>query len=294
MHRSLYVLTTHTHTVLSLMLTTTSVRAQRAFEAVGWSWASYIISLGAIAGLTTTVLVSLLSTSRVIFAISRDGLLPSVLSCVYHRTNGTVVADLLVGTVASLLAFAIDTNQLADVSSMGILLAFVSVSFSVFLLRLSHRRAASPEDAGRTVPPATNDDKRPFVVALLLAVMAGTLTTSLCVRFDAPAYVSWPVAASFLLPSIVLVGFSQLFVHRHERSATFELPAMPLIPLSSLIANVYMIGVFPAETWILFSCFLLVGALCYIFYGYHHSLLNQPPQSANDGSIATDTTKLVE
>ncbi|REE95272.1 amino acid permease [Thermomonospora umbrina] len=106
-----------------------------AFKAVGQSWASTVISVGAIAGLTTVVLILMLGQSRVFFAMSRDGLLPAWLSAV-HPTYGTPYrTTVLVGTAVAVLAGLIPLSALAELVNIGTLFAFVVVSVGVVILR---------------------------------------------------------------------------------------------------------------------------------------------------------------
>ncbi len=68
-----------------------------ALQHVGVQWAFTVITIGAIAGLTTVVLVNMFSKARIIFAMSRDGLLPKVFSNVKEGCQAPVASILLVG-----------------------------------------------------------------------------------------------------------------------------------------------------------------------------------------------------
>ncbi|OQO94577.1 amino acid permease [Saccharomonospora piscinae] len=105
-----------------------------AFSLNGVDWAANIISLGALAGLTTVVLVLLLGQQRVLFAMSRDGLLPRALA----RTGGRgtpVRVNILVGIVVAVAATFFDAGRLEEMVNVGTLFAFVLVSAGVLVLR---------------------------------------------------------------------------------------------------------------------------------------------------------------
>jgi APA family basic amino acid/polyamine antiporter len=106
-----------------------------AFEANGVTWASKLISVGAVCGITTVILVLMLGQSRVLFAMSRDGLLPIGLAKV-HPTFGTPYRITLItaGFVAALAGF-VDLTKLSEMVSIGTLFAFVLVSAGVIILR---------------------------------------------------------------------------------------------------------------------------------------------------------------
>jgi APA family basic amino acid/polyamine antiporter len=106
-----------------------------AFISVGQPWLATIISVGAIAGLTTVVLVLLLGQTRVLFAMCRDGLLPRSLAVV-HPTFGTPARlTIIIGLVTMALAGFVSFGELAELVNIGTLFAFVVVSLGVIILR---------------------------------------------------------------------------------------------------------------------------------------------------------------
>ena len=107
----------------------------KAFDAVGAGWASTLVSIAAVAGLTSVILVDIVAMGRIGFAMGRDRLLPPAVSVVHPRwgtpyriTIGTVV---LVAVISALVPL----SQLADLVSIGTLFAFVVVSVAVPVLR---------------------------------------------------------------------------------------------------------------------------------------------------------------
>ena len=105
-----------------------------AFELVGADWAAKIISFGIVLGLATVVMVLLLGLTRVVFAMSRDGLLPRGLS----RTgkHGTPAGlQIGVGLVVALVAACFDISVLSDMVNIGTLSAFTLVAISVPIMR---------------------------------------------------------------------------------------------------------------------------------------------------------------
>jgi len=106
-----------------------------AFKVNGVTWASKAISLGAVCGITTVILVLMLGQSRVLFAMARDGLLPQGLAKV-HPTFGTPYRITIVtSAVIAVLAGFVNLEQLSEMVSIGTLFAFVVVSAGVIVLR---------------------------------------------------------------------------------------------------------------------------------------------------------------
>lgn len=105
-----------------------------AFDLNGLTWAKNIISFGALAGLTTVVMVLMLGQTRVLFAMSRDGLMPRSLA--HTGKRGTPVRiTLIVGFVVAILAAFFPIGTLEEMVNIGTLFAFVLVSVGVVVLR---------------------------------------------------------------------------------------------------------------------------------------------------------------
>jgi APA family basic amino acid/polyamine antiporter len=119
-----------------------------AFTSVGQNWAAALISIGAIAGLTTVVMILMLGQTRVLFAMCRDGLLPRKLAKVHPRTGTPAVLTAIVGLVAAALAGFISLSALAELVNIGTLFAFVVVSAGIVILRRTrpdlHRAFRAP------------------------------------------------------------------------------------------------------------------------------------------------------
>ncbi|MDE2149432.1 MAG: amino acid permease [Gammaproteobacteria bacterium] len=110
----------------------------KALLDVGENWAAGLISIGAIAGLTTVMLVLYYAITRILFAISRDGLLPRFLAVVNPRSKSPVRCITLVGATILLLAGFVPINRLAELTNIGTLGAFVVVCAGVIVLRHRH------------------------------------------------------------------------------------------------------------------------------------------------------------
>jgi basic amino acid/polyamine antiporter, APA family len=167
-----------------------------AFAANGVHWASGLISIGALAGLTTVVMVLLLGGCRVLFAMARDGLLPRSLAKTGARGTPvriTVLVALLVGATAS----AFPTDKLEEMVNVGTLFAFLLVSAGVIVLR-------------RTRP-------------------------------DLPR--------------------------------GFRTPLVPLLPIASVDACIWLMVNLTVITWLRFAIWMIAGVAIYAGYGRRNSVL---------------------
>jgi APA family basic amino acid/polyamine antiporter len=109
-----------------------------AFEQVGFTSAQFIVTVGALAGITSVLLVMMMGQPRIFLAMARDGLLPFGFFGAIHPTyrtpyKSTMLTGLMVASAASLLPL----NILADLTSIGTLFAFALVCGSVLVLRIT-------------------------------------------------------------------------------------------------------------------------------------------------------------
>jgi APA family basic amino acid/polyamine antiporter len=144
-----------------------SANLATAFSLNGVDWAAKVISIGALAGLTTVVMVLVLGLSRVMFAMARDGLLPRGLAMTNER-DAPVRITLLVALLVAVAAAALPMSKLAEMVNVGTLFAFVLVSAGVMVLR-------------RTRPDLKRGFRAPFVpwLPMLSIAVCGWLMLNL-------------------------------------------------------------------------------------------------------------------
>lgn len=107
-----------------------------AFSAVGLEWASLLITIAAVIGLISVILVMLLSQTRIFLSMAKDGLLPPKLFAAIHpRYNTPWKSSILLGAIASIVAAVTPIQKATKMTSIGTLLAFAMICAAVFLLR---------------------------------------------------------------------------------------------------------------------------------------------------------------
>ena len=110
----------------------------------GQQWATFLVELGAIAGLATVMLVMLLGQSRVFYSMSRDGLLWPWASRIHPRFRTPYISSIVVGLFVAVLAMLVPLSVLDQMTSIGTLLAFVLVSAGVWVMRKTHPELNRP------------------------------------------------------------------------------------------------------------------------------------------------------
>src|SRR5215210_7631771 len=105
------------------------------FRDIGLNWAAGLVSIGAICGLTSVIMILMLGQSRVAFAMSRDRLLPPWLGRTHPRYRTPYRITIITGIVVALMAGFVPLENLAELTNIGTLFAFVLVSIGVLVLR---------------------------------------------------------------------------------------------------------------------------------------------------------------
>jgi APA family basic amino acid/polyamine antiporter len=119
-----------------------------AFRQAGLPWAQFLISLGALTGITSVLLVMMLSQPRVLLAMARDGLIPpGFFGAVHDRFRTPWKSTILTGIFVALLGGLLPLRILAELVNIGTLLAFVIVCAAVLIMRRTHPDAKRPSKA---------------------------------------------------------------------------------------------------------------------------------------------------
>src|SRR5205085_4791328 len=113
-------------------------------DRTGVRWGSLLVKIGAICGLSSTMVVMLLGQSRVFFSMSRDGLLPRAASAIHTRFRTPYLSSIFVGIFVAIFASVIPIGILGELVSIGTLLAFVIVCAGVWMIRRSNPELPRP------------------------------------------------------------------------------------------------------------------------------------------------------
>jgi APA family basic amino acid/polyamine antiporter len=166
-----------------------------ALNFIHQDWAAGLISLGAILGITTVLLVMIYGQTRLFYSISRDGLLPGVLSKVNEKTKVPVTGTWITAVLVSFFSGVVPLGRLAELTNIGTLFAFIFVSIGVLVLR-------------KTQPDLKRSFKVPFVpvVPILAVIFCGYLVLQL------PLF-TWKCFGLWLV-----VGLVVYFTYGYKRS----------------------------------------------------------------------------
>jgi APA family basic amino acid/polyamine antiporter len=107
----------------------------KAVDALGLPWLAFLVKIGAIAGLSSVMLVLMYGQTRIFYTMAKDGLLPQVFSKVHPKFQTPYVNTILVGCISALVAGVTPIDVLGDLVNLGTLLAFSIICFTVLYLR---------------------------------------------------------------------------------------------------------------------------------------------------------------
>ncbi|MGH7271145.1 MAG: amino acid permease, partial [Polyangiaceae bacterium] len=148
-------------------------------EATGQAWLATAVEIGAVAGLSSVMLVMLLGQPRIFFAMAHDGLLPPIAAKIHPRFGTPYVTTIITGVTCAVAGGVLPIDILAELTSIGTLFAFVLVSLGVMILRIKR-----PD-----LPRAFKAPGGPYVVPILGALSSGllmyTATTATIIRLFA-------------------------------------------------------------------------------------------------------------
>lgn len=142
----------------------TSAPVAFALEQIGIHWGAALVSVGAICGITSVLLVGIFAATRVFFAMSRDGLLPKILGRVHEKRRVPVSSTIILSTITAVVSGFLPIGIVAELANIGTLVAFIIVSLGVLFLRYKR-------------PDLKRSFKTPFVpvVPILSVLLCGYL-----------------------------------------------------------------------------------------------------------------------
>uniref|UniRef100_A0A673K2I6 Cationic amino acid transporter 3-like n=1 Tax=Sinocyclocheilus rhinocerous TaxID=307959 RepID=A0A673K2I6_9TELE len=281
-------------TALTLMMPYYKLDVQsplpEAFQYVHWDPARYIVAVGSLCALSTSLLGSMFPMPRVIYAMAEDGLLFRSLSRMHKKTKTPVLATIVSGIVAALMAFLFDLAALVDLMSIGTLLAYTLVAVCVLILRGANEKSMELqrlEAKGGMADVDSGDEygqelettplKERFSIRMLVQPIYNTpfffcsavVFTLLCVVLavygeqvgkGSPLYITLVVLLSVLSSVCIFI------IWRQPQSKELR-----YYPCAFIFVNIYLMMQLDGPTWVRFAVWMVIGFIIYFAYGIKHS-----------------------
>lgn len=243
----------------------TSTPLASAFSSVGADWAATLIAACTVTALSVTALCSLFGQPRIFYRMAKDGLLFPAFASLTKGSKVPLWGTIFSGVCAGLISFFLDINILADMISMGTLLAFTTVCAGIVLLNVT-------------------DPVRVYGVhSRLIAFIILVCGLSVGLRFidSVPVWVVAILGAAVLVP-VVMLGL----LPRHPRDPKlYTAPLVPYLPLLGIFCNVYLICSNTPLSFYRLIVWTFVGCSLYFVYGISHSKIRPADKMVNDSSL---------
>lgn len=291
----------------------------KVFALKGAPWAKYVIAIGGLCGLTSSLLGALLPLPRMLYSMASDGLIFKFLAKVNARTETPTIATVVSGVLCALLAFIFSLADLVDMMSMGTLLAYSVVALCVLILRykpgiIGLVKEGDSSDSLANYPKGKESEisredvpllgmnrytRQPSQTTANLALAAITTSTvgmvalSALIRWgsDYLSLVKWWAVLLLAVIILFLIGCTLLllWLPQNETPLPFMVPFVPVLPLVSVFINVYLMLKLSYLTWLRFAVWMLVGMSIYLFYGLRNSVEGQRRTGSNQHILCTQT-----
>jgi len=160
-------------------------------DVTGKAWPALVLSAGAVISVFSVTLVTIYGQTRILYTISRDGLIPRIFHRVSARTRTPIANTVIVGVGVAIVAALVDSNFLWDMVSMGTLTAFIVVSIAVPVMRKKAAAGDAPDAGGFRVPFG------PYVVPALSIASCLYIMKDLS-RLTFTIFIIWMAAALFV------------------------------------------------------------------------------------------------
>ncbi|XP_022654440.1 cationic amino acid transporter 4-like isoform X3 [Varroa destructor] len=244
-------------------------------------WAQYIVSAGALAGMSTVIMATVFAMTRVGYAMAEDGLLFTSFSIVLNKSQ-------LENSSAR------DGPELIDSSRPSTVHTFpedLQISDGLHCITVMN---ASPTDLHGLKPsfrflrqflPSSYGQRQLVVVCLAITFIA-TILAAFIVKYNRyiangptwMVYLGWTIASISVI-TIIICGLL-IFAHELPGNSNFSndqysMPWVPILPIFSIIFNAGLIVTLDLITWIRLIIWLAIGSAVYFGYGIHHSRLNR-------------------
>ncbi|KAL6542695.1 catalase A [Orobanche hederae] len=226
----------------------------RAFEAVGWSWAQYVVAAGALKGMTSVLLIGAVGQARYLTHIARTHMMPPWFAKVDPKTGTPRNATIAMLAATAMIAFFTKLAILSDLLSISTLFIFMLVALAL----LVRRYYVSSETS------IANRNKLIICLSLIIVSSAGIA-----------AY--WALSTGWIgycviVPVWLLATAGLAFLVPQARSPKlWGVPLVPWFPSASIAINMFLLGSIDKDSFIRFGIWTGILLVYYFIFGLHAS-----------------------
>ncbi|KAH9288126.1 hypothetical protein KI387_032243 [Taxus chinensis] len=225
-----------------------------AFKQVGMDWAKYIVAFGALKGMFTVLMVSVLGQARYLTHIARTHMVPPWFALVHEKTGTPMNATVIMVVATAIIAFFTELNILSNLLSISTLFLFSLVAIGLLVRRYYV--------TGET----SNRNQSLFIMFLVIII-----GSSIAISINWARSYGW-IGYVITVPILVLgtLGLS-IFVPQARNPKLWGVPLVPWIPALSIAVNIFLLGSIDNASFIRFAVWTVISLLYYLFFGLHAS-----------------------
>ncbi|XP_047370451.1 cationic amino acid transporter 3 isoform X4 [Vespa velutina] len=248
------------------------------FQQIGWPIIQWIVNIGAIFALCTSLLGAMFPLPRVLYAMASDGIIFMWLSKVHSKTMTPILGTILSGLLAGIMALFFNLHQLIDMMSIGTLLAYTVVAISVLILRYQKEDDIMPEVTmngyeftAMNIFKQTfnlNNHKDPSHISSIVSKCSiASFTVVLFILIIISNYVEFDITDGNVIVFVIIIILAFILILNvasigrqpvQQVELSFKVPFVPLIPCCSIFINLYLMLQLDMFTWIRFIVWMLI------------------------------------
>nr|GEW65349.1 cationic amino acid transporter 8, vacuolar [Tanacetum cinerariifolium] len=223
-----------------------------AFEKIGMKWAKYVVSLCALKGMLTSMLIGSMGQARYTTQIARAHMIPPWFALVHPRTGTPIYATLLVTTISCIVALFSSLDVLSSVLSFSTLFIFMLMAVALLVRRYYVTDVTSRIDMAK------------FMICLFVIIGSSIGITALW-SVNVKGWIGYVVAGGFWLAGAI----GMMLVPKQRVPKVWGVPLVPWLPALSILTNVFLIGSLGAMAFKRFFICSGVMLVYYVLVGVH-------------------------
>ncbi|CAM6034484.1 unnamed protein product, partial [Sphagnum compactum] len=226
-----------------------------AFKTVGMSWAQYLVSLGALKGITTVLLVSAVGQARYLTHIARSHLIPPWFGIVNKRTKTPVHATATMVTASAILAFFTALDILGNLLSLSSLFIFFLVAVGILMRRYY-------------IPGVTTRKHGVLFFFFLFMIIAASVGIGMYWGLSPNGWILYAVFSPIWF--LGTLGLA-VFVPQVRTPKIWGVPLVPWVPSLSIALNIFLLGTLDRLSFERFGIWTAAILVYYFLFGLHAS-----------------------
>ncbi|KYN07288.1 Low affinity cationic amino acid transporter 2 [Cyphomyrmex costatus] len=274
------------------------------FNVIGWEWAKWFVTIGAISGLCASLLGSMFPLPRVIYAMASDGLVFKWMGNINSRFQTPIMGTLSAGLLTGILATIFELDPLVKMMSICTLLTYSIVASCVLILRYEESEAYKKKGdhnprtfafiAKQLISANKLNHSTKLTAQIVTVLVCCYVLLCICTAALLSIHMTEIIAGkvTFIVPLVILVMalvITLSFIYFQpvsDKKLAFSVPFVPFLPGFSILINIYLMMTLDKDTWIRFSVWMAIGLGVYFLYGMWHSHIRQKKLSTNNDKNA--------